>query len=322
MSFSLFCSYCDCGLSFPIGMGIAVEQWRASIGQFAFVFQSFGISKWTLRRDGHTSLRLCVLLTSLLLLAGVEPNPGPIKLDDIAARLDAVMAEVKESRDQATKNYNDLAVRLTATIADLTAKIDSNAAALKAFDTRLKLVEQSCDQLTASTINFPPLPSAAASPSNAPNTGPASTAGVDSLLREMSERDRRKCNVVIYGLASDAAGDETKAGDILNTVLKANVTIKKCVRTGKDDNARPRPLLVTLASETEAHTALKCAPQLRKADDDYIKTSVFLHADLTKAQREAEYLLREERRHRLAAGERDLVIRNGRVVTKGSVRHS
>ena len=57
-----------------------------------------------------------------------------------------------------------------------------------------------------------------------------------------------------------ASGDVTKAGEILNTELKANVTIKKCVRTGKDDGSRNRLLLVTLASEAQAQTALKCAP--------------------------------------------------------------
>ena len=61
-------------------------------------------------------------------------------------------------------------------------------------------------------------------------------------------------------------------------------------------------------------------PLTRKANDNYIKASVYLHADLTKAQRESEYLLRELRRHRLAAGEQDLVIRNGKVVTKGPTR--
>ena len=56
-----------------------------------------------------------MLLSSLPLLAGIEPNPGPTN-HDIAAKLDTVLVGVKESRDQAQKNCTNLAAKLTATM--------------------------------------------------------------------------------------------------------------------------------------------------------------------------------------------------------------
>ena len=50
------------------------------------------------------------------------------------------------------------------------------------------------------------------------------------------------------------------------------------------------------------------ALQLCKAKNDYITDSIFLYSDLTKTRHEAEYLLCEERRHRLATGEHEFII--------------
>ena len=90
-------------------------QWRISIGAFSSFRGSIGVPAEDLQSRSHASLRLCVLLSSLLLLAGIEPNPASTN-HDIAAKLDAVLVEVKESRDQAQKNYTDLAAKLTATM--------------------------------------------------------------------------------------------------------------------------------------------------------------------------------------------------------------
>ncbi len=119
----------------PLNTGISVDLWRASIGVFAYASCSSRIPVSNPHCCGHASLCLCVFLTSLLLLAGVEPNPGPVsKYNEIAAKLDSVLVEVKESRDQALKNHNDLAVRLTAFVADVTAKLAASDASLLALD--------------------------------------------------------------------------------------------------------------------------------------------------------------------------------------------
>ncbi len=307
-------------------MGISIDLWRVSIGLFAFASCSSRLPVSNLHCGGHASLRLHMFLMSLLLLAGIEPNPGPVnKYDEIAAKLDAVLAEVKESRDQAIKNHNDIAAKFTAFVADVTTKLAASDASLRAFEGRLRRVELACDEISTRISQPPPSTTDSDGASSHRNPGAASSSAsaatpapdVDSLLREITERDLRKANVIFHGLTADAVtNDQAKADNLLNHVLRSGVNIKKCVRLGKDGGIRPRPLLVTLSSEAEARAALKVAPQLRKSTDEYIKASVYLNADLTKAQKEAEYLLRVERRQRSAAGEHDLVIRSGKVVAK------
>ena len=166
---------------------------------------------------GHASLRFCLLLSSLLLLAGVGPNPGPPvptvkQLKDIMARLDTVLTEVRESREQSMKLCNELSARLDTTIADIYTKVDANKALLEAFDGRLKRVEQTCDAFSDAAATADPISPLSAAMTQASssihpclsNTGRslAPPANVDSLLHEMAERDRKKTNVIIHGLAN------------------------------------------------------------------------------------------------------------------------
>jgi hypothetical protein len=43
---------------------------------------------------------------------------------------------------------------------------------------------------------------------------------------------------------------------------------------------------------------------------------VYVNADLTPEQRKLDYNLRTELKHRRSVGERNLIIRNGKLVTK------
>ena len=75
-------------------------------------------------------------------LRGANSGYNAFKLDKIDTRQDTLLAEVRELCDQATRNYTDLSALLVATTADLTAKVNSNATLLLAFESRLKRVEQ------------------------------------------------------------------------------------------------------------------------------------------------------------------------------------
>ena len=75
----------------------------------------------------------------------------------------------------------------------------------------------------------------------------------------------------------------------------------------------PRKLLVKLTNPKMQKKVLEKAKNMKKIEG---WGSTYISPDLTKAQREKAYQLRVERRRRTAAGESNLVIRNGAVVAK------
>ena len=96
--------------------------------------------------------------------------------------------------------------------------------------------------------------------SSAPNsadTTPSSpvSAHIVDALDEYMDRERRKHNLVIYGMpeSSDSASAELGTNDharFSNLVRSQfnieNINISKVIRIGRSTNGRPRPLLVTL----------------------------------------------------------------------------
>ena len=77
-------------------------------------------------------------------------------------------------------------------------------------------------------------------------------------------------------------------------------------------------LSCTVSSDVDARTAIRSATKLHCSTDDHIRDNVYLNADLTPEQRKADYDLRTELKRRRAAGEQNLIIRDGRLVTKQS----
>ena len=71
-------------------MGIGVVAWRQRIGDVFLVWDTYsGILHLTGHEDkARVTCRLACIVVVLLLIAGVESNPGPVKLEDIVHRLD------------------------------------------------------------------------------------------------------------------------------------------------------------------------------------------------------------------------------------------
>ena len=69
-------------------------------------------------------------------------------------------------------------------------------------------------------------------------------------------------------------------------------------RLGKKNTNDPRPrrLLIKLKSEDEVRSVLAAAKTLRHSDDDHVRTSVYINADLTPTQAKLEYEKRKRRR--------------------------
>ena len=80
------------------------------------------------------SLRLCIVLSALLLAAGVEPNPGPTKLDD-------VLLELRAMRDELNTKLTQLSI-------DLTDRIEANSSSIQMINNRLAAAERNISDLT------------------------------------------------------------------------------------------------------------------------------------------------------------------------------
>ena len=98
------------------------------------------------------------------------------------------------------------------------------------------------------------------------------------------------------------------------------VEIKECIRIparreGQAADDSPRKLLVKLINPKMQKKVLEKAKNMKKVEG---WSTTYISPDLTKAQREKAYQLRVEKRRRTAAGESNLVIRNGAVVVKES----
>ena len=297
-------------------MGDTLEHWRGAIGCFLNVsYQSGKLCHASPRRN---SLRQYLLLAVLLLIAGIEPNPG-LKMDDIIVRLDALCVETKATKDA----MNNVTVKLDQLAADFSAKLEINTANIAALDARIKRLESMYDDLKATVQQHVTVLSASggddtdatASGAHRVSHQGQPSSSVNDIVKELSDRDRRRLNVVLSGIRGDLEPDIDKVKKLFVETLQVNVTVVSCKRLGVGDGqgGKPRPLLIKLATDTDVRQILKSASKLRLSQDDYIKRSVFLNADMTKTQREERFKLREERRQRAAAGERDLVIRGGRV---------
>ena len=88
--------------------------------------------------------------------------------------------------------------------------------------------------------------------------------------------------------------------------------------------AKPRPLKIVFEDTDSKWAMLRAAKALRDVEHwggnagEHGRGGVFIQQDLTYAERQREFQLRAEKRRRTAAGETDLVIRNGKIVVRGA----
>ena len=128
--------------------------------------------------------------------------------------------------------------------------------------------------------------------------------------KTLIDKQRRKANVIVSGLA-ESEGDDVvkKAADDASfrrlceehLSLKPSLGPKGCMRIGQlpadgDCNHKPRRLLVHLSDEKNADDLLAAAKQLRRSDDSTVSSSVFINPDLSPAEAKLAFELRQRRR--------------------------
>jgi len=124
---------------------------------------------------------------------------------------------------------------------------------------------------------------------------------VSAVYSDLQEKERRSNNIVISGLKSTDYRDEKDVvtGMIYDEFGK-HVTVKYCRRLGKADHTQNRPILVGLSSAEDASFLIRNVRSLRQSENNFVRTSIYINADLTPAEALAAYESRCARRQRRA----------------------
>ena len=134
-------------------------------------------------------------------------------------------------------------------------------------------------------------------------------------IDEINERHKRKNNLIFYGIpeSKDEEAQVRKNEDLeaINTTVKSisgdmDLQILAQYRLGMK-NGKDRPLKVVF-NKTET-----CIEILKNLREVKLKDNVRVSRDRTQTERKEYRELREELKQREEMGEKDLVIRNGRI---------
>ena len=124
---------------------------------------------------------------------------------------------------------------------------------------------------------------------------------VSAVYADFEEKDRRAKNLVISGVSLSSTPDKVTVEKLCNTEFGFNPQIVKCRRLGLPRPGRVQPVLVVLESVTDAEFLVKNAKLLRHSEDPVVRNSVYINADLTKAEALTAYQRRCCRRELAAA---------------------
>ena len=133
------------------------------------------------------------------------------------------------------------------------------------------------------------------------------------------DKDKRKLNVVVHNLpeetgdtpAERSSKDQAAFETVVKEGLKLKVNSTKSFRAGKRIPERPRLLIVTIDTMEAKLDLLSKVSQLK----DTRWSNIYINPDLTKEEREEGKKLRAELKSRREAGEANLTIRRGKVVS-------
>ena len=143
---------------------------------------------------------------------------------------------------------------------------------------------------------------------------------VAEVFDSFVDRDRRKNNLVVHNLPEPESESATERSvkdilrfqEVIKDTFRIQVAVTRCFRVGKSVKDKARLLIVTLDTPGVKHEILRLAPQLRQSEK---WGNIYITPDLSRSEREAARKVREELAVRRAAGETNITIRKGRVVS-------
>ena len=136
-------------------------------------------------------------------------------------------------------------------------------------------------------------------------------------IDEYMDRERRKCNIIIHSMPEETPSqDHEKVGSLLESEFDVpKLSISSITWLGKSSGNKPRLMLVALDKEQHKRTIIKKATKLRESRR---WNTIYVSPDLTIKEREINKALRDELKRRKENGEQNLIIKRGRIVSKGN----
>lgn len=107
---------------------------------------------------------------------------------------------------------------------------------------------------------------------------------VSAVYADFDDRNCRNKNTVINGLRVEGNGDKNTVEKLLIGEFSLLTTIVKCRRLGRKLDGKIQPILVAMPSVAEAECLIYDAKRLSKWTNENVKSSLFINADLTKAE--------------------------------------
>lgn len=134
----------------------------------------------------------------------------------------------------------------------------------------------------------------------------------EDVVQEIRERERRKCNVMLYGLAEEASvsvGERREKDDSVCQAIFSKLAVPSdtaYVRLGKFDPSRPRPrpIRITLKDEHQVRALLRGS---RNAFQDTKFKDIRFANDQTPRQQQHYKDLKSELTRRVGTGEQLII---------------
>ena len=124
---------------------------------------------------------------------------------------------------------------------------------------------------------------------------------VAAMYVDNQRRQNRATNFILSGLpVSNTRPDQNAVADLCRREFREDPDIVHCKRLGKLSPNRIQPLLVVLKTAAQAVRFISLAKKLRQSTDPVTKNGIYIAANLTKAEAQAAYVVRCERRQAAA----------------------
>lgn len=132
-------------------------------------------------------------------------------------------------------------------------------------------------------------------------SAPLRQAVATAVYRDVKEHERRARNIVLNGVPPVNGRDDAQTvSALLEREFGTRPDMIRCRRLGKPQPAKIQPVLVVLRSDDAADYYINRAKLLRQSTDEQTSRSVFINRDETRAEAQASYVARCERRRRAA----------------------
>ena len=224
------------------------------------------------------------------------------KLD---AKVEAVSKELEEVREHVDMNSRQIKDEIT----HLWVEIDSVKAQLSKANENDESINRQVQELTTALINDGPWSEAIKKEVDS---------GLKSVREDVEEQieiDRRRNNLMLFGVAEMDAGEDSEVVKQLFSTLKLDYArhVESLVRIGKFSTEKSRPIKLRIKSFEGKKEILIRAKLLRELEG---YKGVFIAPDLTRKQQALDKDLRMNLKTIKEAGQKQAFIKAGKIVTK------